>query len=950
MDETRAGGHGAGAGALVGIGAADLEATLQPLERATMLPPAAFLEPAVLDWELANIFRAGWVCAGHVSAVAEPGAFVRREVGGESIVVVGGEDGEVRAFHNVCRHRGAGSSKRPRARSAAACAAPTTPGPTTSRASCRPPRTWRASRTSTTPATAWSRSAPRSLGGLVFIDIGGEAGPVEEHVGELVTHLDHYSNAALARGGIETYEVAANWKGIAENYNECLHCPGVHPELNALSDYMSGEGFYGAGAWCGGSMTLNEGAETMGKEGGHGIRPPIASLEESDLRNILYFALFPNALVSLHPDYAMLHTLWPREPGRTDIVCEFFFEPTTIAEPGFDPGDAIRFWDQTNRQDWHVCEIAQQGVADSGYSCRPLLGRGKRRPRLRRDGRRPLPRRPARGGRMNPVAEKLGELGLPQPLSELAAREWDAVVVGGGHNGLTAAAYLARAGKSVLVLERRERLGGACTLERPFEDQDFVVSPCAYVVGLLDELVMRELDLRRRGLRFFVADPNLWVPFEDGTSFGQWLDDDHTLADLKAMGLSQKDIDGYWAYEELFDETRKRLRTGARDSWVGDSPTRHEIEELLHGEQEMIDLVFEASIGDVLDEYLDDQRLKDALFGQGVIGTWGGPYEPGTASIKLMHYQGDLEGQGPVWGYVEGGMGMISFAIADAAIEAGATLACGVPVSRILPGEGVVTEDGTTIRAASVLCNADPKVALELLGEAELDADYRERLEAWKVRSPVVKYNASLSRLPNWTAAPGEEWPARATIDLTAGVAGLPGGVRKVRRRRAGGRLRRDLHPDRLRQDAGAGGQAPDERLRPVRPLRHRRGRLGEPPRRRREAVRRPDQPLRARLRRLPRGQRGARPTRHREPDRPHRRQHLPGRGDPRPDVGGPPPRPHPGPRPLPLRRRHPPGGQRHRAERAQCRRSAAGGWWRGDWVARDAGWSGGVGCPSSLA
>ena len=123
----------------------------------------------------------------------------------------------------------------------------------------------------------------------------------------------------------------------------------------------------------------------------------------------------------------------------------------------------------------------------------------------------------------------------------------------------------------------------------------------------------------------------------------------------------------------------------------------------------MIDILFEASIADVLDDHMSDQRLKDALFGQGVIAAYGGPKDPGTASIKLMHYQGDLEGQGPVWGYVKGGMGMISFAIADAAAEAGAHLATGVPVSEILPGEGVRLEDGTLIEADTILCNADPE-------------------------------------------------------------------------------------------------------------------------------------------------------------------------------------------------------------------------------------------------
>ena len=134
----------------------------------------------------------------------------------------------------------------------------------------------------------------------------------------------------------------------------------------------------------------------------------------------------------------------------------------------------------------------------------------------------------------------------------------------------------------------------------------------------------------------------------------------------------------------------------------------------------MIDVVFNASIAEVLDDHMTDQRLKDALFGQGIIGAWSGPKDKGTASIKLMHYQGDLEGRGPLWGYVRGGMGMISFAIADAAQEAGAVLATGVPVAEIVPDEGVRLEDGTLIRAATVVCNADPKVALRLLGGHDL--------------------------------------------------------------------------------------------------------------------------------------------------------------------------------------------------------------------------------------
>ena len=180
------------------------------------------------------------------------------------------------------------------------------------------------------------------------------------------------------------------------------------------------------------------------------------------------------------------------------------------------------------------------------------------------------------------VAATLGQVGLPAPLPELAARRWDVVVVGGGHNGLTAAAYLARAGRSVLVLERRERLGGACTLEQPFADPGYLVSPCAYVVGLLDQTVVDELGLERYGYRVFVADPNLWVPFADGTSVAQFVDHDRTVAHLRANRFSERDIQGMLDYEDMFDRLRLALRTGPEgDTWQGDAPTRDQLEKRL---------------------------------------------------------------------------------------------------------------------------------------------------------------------------------------------------------------------------------------------------------------------------------------------------------------------------------------------------------------------------------
>lgn len=341
------------------------------------------------------------------------------------------------------------------------------------------------------------------------------------------------------------------------------------------------------------------------------------------------------------------------------------------------------------------------------------------------------------------------------PMRELAARPWDAILVGAGHNGLACAAYLARAGKRVLVLESRERVGGACTIEEPFPGVK--MSPCAYLAGLLHPLIVEELSLPARGFRWSPAVNGLFVPFLDGSSVQLW--DEDTLCEEEIRGFAPEDVEGWRAMSDVIRRLRDALRPeGDGDLWIGDAPTPEQIDERLGSDDEARHVLHDWSMAEFVERYLRDERLQTAYLGQGVIGTNASPFDAGTASIRFHHSSGRLGGMPGMWGYVQGGMGMVSFYLCDAAREAGAIVAAGVAVAQILPGEGVRLEGGEWIAAPVVISNADPRRTASMLGEAA-DAVWRERVESVPIEGCTVKLNVLLRELPNFLARPGMPRP-----------------------------------------------------------------------------------------------------------------------------------------------------------------------------------------------
>ena len=341
---------------------------------ARTLPGEYYTSAAIFAEEQERLFARQWVAVGRADRLATPGDFITREIAGESLILLRDRSGTLRAFFNVCRHRGT------RLCSEAS-------GHLSETIQCQY-HAWTYSidgRCIGAPHMAdvegfrkadypLHQAAIVEWEGFLFVNIATDPEPFEQSRASLGNRFSRFGLPGLRVGHRVRYEVHTNWKLVFQNYNECLHCPVIHPELSARMPYQSGANDLTEGPFLGGYMEISEPAVSVTMTGSP-VGVPISDLGPTDRRRAFYYSFQPNFLLSIQPDYVNYYLVWPVTPSETIVESEWLFHPDSFGRPDFNPKDAIEFWDVTNRQDWRITEESLAGIRSRRYQPGPYSAR-----------------------------------------------------------------------------------------------------------------------------------------------------------------------------------------------------------------------------------------------------------------------------------------------------------------------------------------------------------------------------------------------------------------------------------------------------------------------------------------------------------------------------------------------------------------------------------------------
>jgi glycine betaine catabolism A len=341
---------------------------------AMTLPQRYYTDPVCFQREMEAIHFDMWLCAGRSSQIPDAGDYFLRQFANASVIITRDDQGNIRAFHNVCRHRGTMLCQQDEGKFAG-------------RIQCQY-HAWTykldgtlANAPHMEKVQGFSEAdyplnaiATAEWDGHIFINLSTRPIPFQQHLAGLDKKFAPWRMAALQMVERRVYHLKANWKLIIQNYSECLHCPIVHPLLQKQSHYMSGDNEPPQPTYLGGRMDLREGVQTLTMDGSTN-RGSLPGLSTDAQRHVYYYCILPNFFLNLHPDYMLTFTMWPKAADQTDIICEWHFHPEEIRKPGFNPQDAVEFWDITNKQDWALSDLAQQGISSKGYQPGPYSNR-----------------------------------------------------------------------------------------------------------------------------------------------------------------------------------------------------------------------------------------------------------------------------------------------------------------------------------------------------------------------------------------------------------------------------------------------------------------------------------------------------------------------------------------------------------------------------------------------